>query len=199
MDVVSTILACSLYLGDDELVRAIAESTSESNPFFVVDRALDLTQVDPPPPPKTMPEALARLETIRAQGGRPVLGLLQLAPTWLATFGREVREAFDPCVNIAVGTAMLAAFDAECTAMSFPAQASSPARSATRRRACILHKYQEAIGERDFVTVTLLELHAQRSLPALVNDAPIFAPVESRPTGLDPILATVVFRPTASP
>src|SRR5579862_4978196 len=41
MDVLSTILACSLYLEDDSIVRAIAESNSQSNPYFVLDASID--------------------------------------------------------------------------------------------------------------------------------------------------------------
>ena len=107
MDVLTTILTCSLYIGDDSLVRAVAESTPDKNPYFVVDASIDLTQVDPPPPPKTSAEALARATDILAKGGRPVLGLMQVPPVWLSAFGHELPDAFDPCVNIAVGTAML--------------------------------------------------------------------------------------------
>jgi hypothetical protein len=115
MDVLTTILTCSLYLADDNLVRAIAESTSQSNPYFVIDTSVDMTQVDPPPPPKSASEALARTTDILSKGGRPLLGLLQVPPAWMGAFGRELSDAFDPCTNIAVGTAMLSQFDSECS------------------------------------------------------------------------------------
>jgi type IV secretory pathway protease TraF len=58
MDLPATILACSLYF-DDDLVRAIAESTSHANPYFVTDVGIELTAVIPPDP-RTLDDALAR-------------------------------------------------------------------------------------------------------------------------------------------
>ena len=67
MDVLTTILTCSLYLADDDLVRAIAQSTSESDPDFVFDASVDRVEVDPSPIPKTPAEALARTQAIVAE------------------------------------------------------------------------------------------------------------------------------------
>jgi len=192
MDVLTTILTCSLYIGDDSLVRAIAESTPDKNPYFVVDASIDLTQVDPPPPPKTAAEALTRAQGILAGGGRPILGLMQITPVWLSAFGRQLPDAFDPCVNIAVGTAMLSEFDAQCaravpkSALQSAHRAAADARLAVRR-ACVLGKYERAIGFPDFALVTTLELHVQRPPPPPALDAPILvlAAVQgSRPDSL---------------
>jgi hypothetical protein len=183
MDLLTAILTCSLYLADDGLVRAIAESTPEQNPAFVLDASVDLTQVDPPPPPKTADEALARTRAILARGGRPVLGLMQIPPGWLSAFGRELAEAFDPCTNIAVGTAMLAEFDAACATDAAGGRGGprvhmhsrvgeAGARSATQRR-CILRRYEQAIGLPDFAAVTTLELHVQRDAAPPSLEAPI--------------------------
>ncbi len=90
MDVLTTILTCSLYLADDDLVRAIATSTSQSNPYFVLDTSVDWTQVDPPPTPKSAAEAVARARDILSKGGRPLLGLLEVPPGWMIAFGRDM-------------------------------------------------------------------------------------------------------------
>ncbi|MGD0679045.1 MAG: hypothetical protein ABSC94_26885 [Polyangiaceae bacterium] len=197
MDVLTTILTCSLYLADDALVRAIAESTSERNPYFVLDTSVDWTQVDPPPAPKTAADALARTRDILAKGGRPLLGLLEVPPVWLDAFGRDLADAFDPCTNVAVGTAMISAFDVECAAVTPPnvaqrknapsAATSAHAPSAARRR-CILRKYEEAIGLPDFATATTLELRVQRPIPSPVADAPILVPVPRENAGPASIL-----------
>jgi hypothetical protein len=194
MDVLTTILTCSLYLADDNLVRAIAESTSESNPYFVIDTSVDMTQVDPPPPPKSASEALARTTDILAKGGRPLLGLLQVPPAWMSAFGRELGDAFDPCTNIAVGTAMLSQFDSEC-AGSRPRSAPAKPRtlSPDGRRRCVLHKYEQAIRLADFATVTCLELRYQHPLQPHVTDAPILAGAQAASWGPNQLLVPVVF------
>jgi soluble lytic murein transglycosylase-like protein len=212
MDVLTTILSCSLYLADDDLVRAIAQSTSESDPDFVFDASIDRIEVDPSPIPKTPAEALARTQTIVARGGRPLLGLMQVPPAWLSAFGRDLVEAFNPCTNIAVGTAMLSQFDFECASeKTEAAQAPSKATpskaepqasglhaptafsasvrepSAVRRR-CVLRKYEEGIGQPEFATVTTLELHHQRPTVSTVSDAPIFLPAAQGRPGADSLL-----------
>jgi hypothetical protein len=177
MDLLTTVLTCSLFLGDDPLVRAIAESNSQSNPYFVLDASVDLTEVDPPVPPKTLEAAVARAEDVAAKGGRPLVGLMQLPPAWMSAFGRDLRDAFDPCTNVAIGSAMLSQFDYECDAEGAPKPGARAQRAHTAvaaRRSCILHKYQDAIGL--VVTITTFELRYQRLVRPDVSDAPIFAP-----------------------
>jgi len=201
MDVLTTILTCSLYLADDDLVRAIATSTSESNPYFVLDSSVDWTQVDPPPMPRSAAEAVARASDILSKGGRPLLGLLEVPPSWMSAFGRDLGAAFDPCTNVAVGTAMLSEFDFECssestrkTARSRAASAapgSSGARSAARRR-CVLGKYETAIGSPDFAMTTTLELRSQRTAHPSVEASPIFAPARERRWGPDELFVSAI-------
>lgn len=188
MDVLTTILTCSLYIADDGLVRAIAESNPQSNPYFVLDASVDLTQVDPPAPPKTRAEALARTADIIDKGGRPVLGLLQVAPAWLSAFGRELTLAFDPCTNVAVGSAMLSQFDSECDPLGARRSAGKSHAPSTARRRCVLRKYEDAIGLADFTTITTLELRYQRPIWPSVADAPIFAPAQAPRWGPDQLL-----------
>jgi len=188
MDVLTTILACSLYASDDALVRAIAEGSSGKNPYLVLDAALDPTQIDPPPAPRSEAEALSRAEELLTKGGRPLLGLLELPPSWLSAFGRELASAFDPCTNIAIGSAMLSEFDFECGASPAARQGRALALERTNRRACVLRKYEAAIGTVDFEAAILLELSVQRPMKAKVEAAPIFAPESARTWGPDQLL-----------
>jgi hypothetical protein len=205
MDLLTTILSCSLYLADDDLVRAIAQSTSDANPNFVVDASVDWTEVDPPPIPRTSADALARTKTILAKGGRPLLGLMQVPPASLSAFGREVARAFDPCTNVAVGTAMLSQFDFECAAGTIPTtdlnqapktRGSPPTRASSAvahpasavHRLCVLRRYESAIGLRDFAAVTTLEIRHQRAVPPTVEEAPIFVPATREGAGADSLL-----------
>lgn len=184
-----TILACSLYASDDALVRAIAEGPSGKNPYVVIDAAVDPTQVDPPTAPKTETEAIARARDLLAKGGRPLLGLLELPPAWLDVFGRDLPSAFDPCTNIAVGTAMLSEFDFECGGgVAATGQGHASALERTNRRACVLRKYEAATGSVDFEGATLLELSFQRPMKAEIEAAPIFAPESTRSWGPDQLL-----------
>jgi hypothetical protein len=201
MDVLTTILTCSLYLADDSLVRAIAESTSQRNPYFVLDTSIDRIVVDPPAPPKSVAEALARTTDIVANGGRPVLGLMQVPPLWMNAFGRELADAFDPCTNIAVGTAMLSQFDSECAAEGAPKTTPKARALSVAQRRCVLRKYEEAIGEGEFTTVTTLELRWQRPVSPSIADAPIFAAPRARSWGPDQLLvpASVLLAKSASP
>jgi hypothetical protein len=188
MDLLTTILTCSLYASDDALVRAIAEGPSGANPYLVVNTAVDAAQADPLPTPKSEREATARAAQLRAEGARLVLGLLEVPPSWLDVFGRPLASAFDPCVNIAIGTAMLSEFDAEC-APSAPAGDERARRlQRTNRRACVLRRYEAAIGAADFAETIWLELSVQRPRAAAIEDAPIFAAPGVRDWGPDRLL-----------
>jgi hypothetical protein len=190
MDLLTTILTCSLYASDDALVRAIAEGPSGSNPYLVLDPVADAAEADPPPPPNGEAEATSRAEDLTAKGARPLLGLLELPAAWLDVFGRPLASAFDPCSNIAIGTAMLSEFDFECGGAMGAAARAERARGLERvnRRACVLRKYQAAIGSEDFATVVQLELSAQRAVPPSIEGAPILAPPTAPHWGSDQLL-----------
>ncbi|MGA7122967.1 MAG: hypothetical protein WBY94_22890, partial [Polyangiaceae bacterium] len=113
MDLLATILTCSLYASDDAVVRAIAEGPSAKNPYFVVNTAAPADDTVSPAP-KTEKEAVLRSRELIAEGGKLLLGLLEVPPSWVDAFGRPLASAFDPCVNIAIGTAMLSEFDSQC-------------------------------------------------------------------------------------
>lgn len=191
MDLLAILLSCSMYF-DDDLVRAIAQSTSHANQYFVTDVGIEMTALDPPEP-HSLSAALARTDEIVAKGGHPVLGLMQLAAAWIHSFGRTRQDAFDACTNVAIGTAMLSQFDYECG--STPS--SAPASGDRQRRPCVIKKYGDAIGMPDFVTVTNLELRFQRPAPFAehVLDKPIFydgsVGAADRDWGADRILVPV--------
>jgi hypothetical protein len=193
MDLLATILTCSLYASDDALVRAIAEGPSGNNPYLVTGPVADSAEAGAPPTPKSEAEGAARAKGLIAQGGRPLLGLLELLPAWLDLFGRPLSSAFDPCTNIAIGSAMLSEFDHEC-AVSARTRRQAPLLERVNRRACVLRRYESAIGLDDFEEAILLELSIQRPAALSIEDAPIFAPASARTWGPDQLL---VFMPIA--
>ena len=191
MDLLTTILACSLYTSDDALVRAIAEGPSQKNPYFVLNAAIDPSQGDPSLAARSDSEALAAAKDLLAHGGKPLLGLLEIPAGWLTAFGRDLAEAFDPCTNIAIGSAMLSEFDYQCAAKA-PARPARPARSLAlervSRRGCVLRKYEAATGYSDFEMTVLLELSIERPASAEIAAAPIFAPPSSSHWGPEQLL-----------
>jgi hypothetical protein len=190
MDLLTTILTCSLYASDDALVRAIAEGPSGSDPYLVLDPVADAAQASAPAPARSETEATARARDLTAKGGRPLLGLLELPPAWLDLFGRPLASAFDPCTNIAIGSAMLSEFDFECAGAS-PRDQRPRGLDRVNRRTCVIHKYEAALGADDFATVIELELSAQPSLAPSIEDAPIFAAVTAPHWGSDQLLVSM--------
>jgi hypothetical protein len=186
MDLLATILTCSLYASDDALVRAIVEGPSDKNPYFLVNTAAPAD--GSVAPPKTDKEAATRSRALIAQGGRPVLGLLEVLPSWVDAFGQSLESAFDPCINVAIGTAMLSEFDAECADKAPPRTERARMLERTNRRVCVLRKYEAAIGVEDFEGAILLELSVQQPASASIEDAPIFASPTARSWGPDRLL-----------
>ena len=186
MDLLATILTCSLYASDDALVRAIAEGPSDKNPYFLVNTAAPADGLVAPP--KTEKEAATRSRELMARGGRPLLGLLEVPPSWIDAFGQSLESAFDPCTNVAIGTAMLSEFDAECADRAPPRTERARMLERTNRRVCVLRKYEAAIGVEDFEGAILLELSVQQPASASIEDAPIFAPPSARSWGPDRLL-----------
>jgi hypothetical protein len=112
MDVLALILACSVY-PDDNLVRAMVDLASQGNPNFVGDLATLATfdQIG------TIGEAERVVIELDRQGNRPVVGLMGLPPAWARRYGRSRSELYDGCVNLWIGTAVLAGhYDACVTA-----------------------------------------------------------------------------------
>jgi hypothetical protein len=187
MDLLATILTCSLYASDDAVVRAIAEGPSSKNPYFVVNTAAPADDIVSPAP-KTEQEAVLRSRELIAEGGRLLLGLLEVPPSWVDVFGRPLVSAFDPCVNIAIGTAMLSELDSECAEKVPPRTQRARMLERTNRRVCVLRKYEAAIGAADFADAILLELSVQKPASGSLEDAPIFAPPSDRTWGPDRLL-----------
>ena len=188
MDILTAVLACSLY-ADDNLVRAIVQSTSQSNAYAVVDPLEDRDALEPSPPPRSRDEAIARLADIQARGGAPLLGLMQIPVRWAERFGRDAGDLFDPCINLSVGTAMLSDFSQQCSRL--PGEPHREVRASRTQmdvlpskdnRACIVREYADAIGVPEFAEVLSLELAHQKPfrLGDKAFEAPIFYSIARR-------------------
>lgn len=167
MDILSAILACSLYR-DDALVRAIAETNSHGNPYAVVDATMAAQSDTPRPEPRSLASALELMKTIASLGGEPLVGIMQIPASWAPIYSKRPQDLFDPCTNVAVATAKLSDLNYQCRRGDEPA-----ARKRTRfpprltenleqHRPCVIHGYASAIRMPEFELVVQLELAHQR-------------------------------------
>ncbi len=85
---------------------------------------------------------------------------------------------------------MLSQFDSEC-ALDARSRRQPPLLAHVNRRACVLRKYEAALGADDFEAVIELELSVQRPRAPSIAEAPIFAPASARTWGPDQLLVPV--------
>jgi hypothetical protein len=146
MDVIALILACSVY-PDDTLVRAMVELASQGNPNFVGD----LTTLSTFDETASVADAEKVVRELDRQGGRPVVGLMGLPPAWAKRYGRSRHELYDGCVNLWVGTAVLAGhYDACVTAhaaMFGPTKSPSKEKDRDKDQAAKDHRQKVAPPE----------------------------------------------------
>lgn len=183
MDVLTIILACSVY-PDDSLVRAMVDLASKGNQYFVGDLATLLTFDQS----KSAADAQRVVSEIDKRGGRPAVGLMGLPPSWASRPvelpgktgpTRATADLFDSCTNIRVGSAVLNAHLDSCnrthsvTTLATPVD---PARVRTAApealRLCALRKYAADLGVDGFADAVLSYLPRQR----VFGSADAFAP-----------------------
>ncbi len=165
MDVFAAVFACSLH-GDGELVRAIVDNAHD-DPLFVLDPDAPPEEVEAP---RTRAEGVVLLRSALAAGRRPLVGLLQVPAPWAFDFGRSPEELFNPCINVAIGSAMLSAYDYACARAG-----GRPGKGLPLRRECVLRRYAEALGLADLPMVVSLNLRSV-AVDASPADAPILPP-----------------------
>ena len=183
MDVLTIILACSVY-PDDSLVRAMVDLASQGNKYFVGDLTTLLTFDQS----KSATDAQRVVSEIDKRGGRPAVGLMGLPPTW-ATRPIELpgktgppnasADLFDSCTNVRVGSAVLRAHHDSCTrshSVTTLATPVDPGRVRTAApealRLCALRRYAADLGVDGFAEAVLSYLPRQR----VFGSADAFAP-----------------------
>lgn len=152
MDLLTIIFACSLH-PDDRLVEAFIRKVSDANPLFLGDFVSLVTHDD-----LTSPEqAVEMAEALLAKGGRPALGLMAIPISWAARFNRTPADLLDACTNVAIGTAMMSAFAADCVRSSHHRRHGSYTMMSRRMlestRACVLSGFDREIGVQGFTKI----------------------------------------------
>lgn len=185
MDPLALILACSLY-PDEVLVRAMVDASSQGSATFVGDVATLVTYDRP----ASAADARLLVGELERQGGRPVVGLLGLPPSWSNRAGKQQADLFDACTNLQIGTTVLADHLRTCqrthtsdtptpTATSSASSSSSfvggnaPGRNRGPRvaapeaiRLCALRRFGAELGFEGYAEAVLSYLPRQRLLYA---------------------------------
>lgn len=107
MDLVTLILACSLY-ADNTIPYAMIQTGTRNNSLVVtVDD--DNTKTF-----KTIPAAVQYTQTQIAQGKNLEIGLMQISSRWLPEIGAHASDLFRPCKNLVVATQILEKLRLKC-------------------------------------------------------------------------------------
>lgn len=181
MDVLSAILACSLYF-DDGLVRAIVQVNSDGNPLFVGD-TVNLVSYEGV---KTLDQARATLSSVTSGQGRAVVGLMGVPPEWAQALGHTTAELWDACTNLSIGSAKLQEFADDCAHSRSRGHAKGsrlPSRGEATRL-CVARRYGTAVG--------MPKKFASEVLKAIASPAPLLStPTSSADVAMTPAASGV--------
>lgn len=110
MDLVTLILACSLY-ADNTVPYAMVQAGSGNKPLFVtVDNQSKQF--------KTESEAIAFTQTKIAQGKKVNIGLMQISSQWLPEVGAHAADLFRPCKNMVIATQIMNKLRLQCQTLA---------------------------------------------------------------------------------
>lgn len=106
MDLVTLVLACSLY-ADNSVPYAMIQTGTQNNPLIVTRDGISKTF-------KTIPAAVQYTRSQLAQGKNLEIGLMQIPSQWLPGIGIHAADLFRPCKNLVVATQILEKLRLQC-------------------------------------------------------------------------------------
>lgn len=110
MDLVTLVLACSLY-ADNSIPYAMIQTGTQNNPLVVtVDNDTKTF--------KTIPAAVQYAHTQIALRKNVEMGLMQIPSRWLPEIGAHTSDLFRPCKNLVVATQILEKLRFKCQSMA---------------------------------------------------------------------------------
>ncbi|MFZ0219444.1 MAG: hypothetical protein WAL30_04480 [Candidatus Aquirickettsiella sp.] len=110
MDLVTLVLACSLY-ADNSIPYAMIQIGTQNNPLVVTVDGDTRTF-------KTIPAAAQYTNTQIALGKNLEIGLMQISSQWLPGMGAHASDLFRPCKNLVVATQLLEKLRLQCQSIA---------------------------------------------------------------------------------
>ena len=110
MDLVTLVLACSLY-ADNSIPYAMIQTGTQNNPLVV-------TVDDDTKTFKTIPAAVQYTHTQIALGKNVEMGLMQIPSRWLPEIGAHASDLFRPCKNLVIATQILEKLRLKCQSIA---------------------------------------------------------------------------------
>lgn len=110
MDLVTMILACSLY-ADNSVINAMVEVGSKNKPYTVTSTDGDSTTL--PNEAQTISYANSQIEQEKAIE----IGLMQIPSFWIKQNHLNLNEIVKPCKNMVAATQLLLQAHEQCTTM----------------------------------------------------------------------------------
>ena len=110
MDLVTLVLACSLY-ADNSIPYAMIQTGTQNNPLVV-------TVDDDTRTFKTISAAIQYTHAQIAMGKNLEIGLMQISSRWLPEIGAHASDLFRPCKNLVVATQILEKLRLKCQSMA---------------------------------------------------------------------------------
>lgn len=127
MDLVTLVLACSLY-ADNSIAYAMIQTGTQNNPLAVTVDGTRQTF-------RSMPLAIRYTQRQIAEGKNVAIGLMQIPSQWLPEITAHASDLFRPCKNLVVATQILEKLRLQCQTIT----ANKPN---TNIQACVLSLYK---------------------------------------------------------
>lgn len=127
MDLVTLVLACSLY-ADNSIPYAMIQTGTQNNPLVVSVEGHTKTF-------KTIPAAVQYTRKQSALGKNLEIGLMQISSRWLPGIGAHTSDLFRPCKNLVIATQILEKLRLQCQSIA----ANNPN---TDIQSCVLSLYK---------------------------------------------------------
>lgn len=168
MDLVTLVLACSLY-ADNSIPYAMIQTGTQNNPLVV-------TVDDDTKTFKTIPAAVKYTHTQMALGKNLEIGLMQIPNRWLPEIGAHASDLFRPCKNLVVATQILEKLRFKCQSIV----ANNPTIDI---QSCVLSLYKRKNLQNGLTYATQVieyaKIHPFNELAEKARDPGILAAIEN--------------------
>jgi hypothetical protein len=168
MDLITLVLACSLY-ADNSIPYAMIQTGTKNNPLVVTVDGDTKTF-------KTIPAAVQYTHTQIALGKNLEIGLMQISSRWLPGIGAHASDLFRPCKNLVVATQILEKLRFQCQSIA----ANNPN---TDIQACVLSLYKTKSRQNGLAyahqIVQYAKLHPFNELAEKARDPGMLAATEN--------------------